>query len=280
MNKLITTLGAITLLSSGASPLAIISTTNHYNNSVATSKNNQALIKPHHKFDLWNLSTWGDTQKQIIAKSYLQQASLWYQKQKQTSQSTSWDTWFNNGYGYEVLVIKNAFNLINSDAGFGTQFSNICLHRSVVVKTTTDLATALANGIHYYVKALPDIVFTGQMNFVIKGNIDPKPTPKPSPEQVEANAIKNKITDTKFTVKGLGVSDFNEYIPEIRKACELDNPLLTASDLQKMIFTNSGTSPNPFSVKDTITVYGAYLKAIATKQFVITIGDECVDNFV
>lgn len=242
MNKLLTTLGAITLLLSGVSPFAIISTTNHHNNSVATSKNNQAVIKRHHKFDIWNLSTWGDKQKQVIVSSYIKSATSWYQNQISKSLPKTWSQWNTDYSGIDnnLNTLINSFELINH--AFNNRSFNFTVEP--YPSGSSDLGKDLLNGIHYYIKALPQSAFTGQIDFIVKGNINPpnpwslvKPAIPLSPQKT-VNAIKNKISQFSLDVPdGTPISVANpQTILAIKKSLQKNNVNLTNLDLQKFYF--------------------------------------------
>lgn len=96
-----------------------------------------------------------------------------------------------------------------------------------------------------------------------------------SPQQQEANAIKNKIKNIYLTIPLMTDKTVSGNLCFILLALQSANPLLLVSDLSKMSFTpttkgQTFKTNNPLSVLDTITVGTGSQAGIATKMLNIT----------
>lgn len=155
MRRLFTLLSSLALISSVAS-------------SVMACNDNIGATNPDSKFNLWNLSTWGDKQKQVIVKSYLKSAKGWYDPTDPDQQHSTWSDWTTNYYqqsAQEPYAINTAFDLVNS--AFDTKY----VAYSYQPIPSGDLKQDLAKGVNLIMNSLRSGAFTGELTMTIKGEI-------------------------------------------------------------------------------------------------------------
>ena len=183
MKKLITTLGATALLTSGISPVVACQSKStipptHHHRSVAEStlighytmpiykikKADKKLtplnvpltpIKPA-PFNIMNLSSYGADQKYLLNLNFIKECGL--------LPPMNWATFILN---HSNNVIVKTFQFINPLFFKGTFTS----YYGAKTPPTTPLATVLAHGIDLTVTALPRVNIVGKITFHIKGII-------------------------------------------------------------------------------------------------------------
>ena len=118
------------------------------------------------KFNIWNISTWGNDQKSMIIKSYLKSAKSFYRPFRyQPHEYPTWNDWVQNE---ESDSLNDAFQLINTLSSVG---ANIVY--TVEPTPKGDLEQVLAKGVNYYFECPPKAgqVLSGNMSVLIEGII-------------------------------------------------------------------------------------------------------------
>lgn len=158
MNKILTTLFAMTFISGGASPLAAIS---NNNDNVVSKNDHKANTNP--TFNEWDLTTWGPSQKSIIVQSYLAKASSCYQSDQ------TWANWCAKGTKWmsdEETAVWHAFMKVNPF------FDIFNVAYAYIPQVGGDLKQDLAQGVNLFMQVTPnDLGLKGWTRVVIQGNI-------------------------------------------------------------------------------------------------------------
>ena len=124
--------------------------------------NSEVIIQPSKKFDVWNLSTWGAQQKQVINQAYLNEA-------KNYDSDTTWGDWLYT-YLYENSAIDISFDKINPLIDVFNPNPNISRFYLPTPNDKDSLKDVLSKGIELYVKGIKDGIY-GDLTMEIKGNI-------------------------------------------------------------------------------------------------------------
>ncbi len=148
-----------------------------------SGKNNNLeanINQPVTKFDIWNLSTWGNEQKNIIINSYFAVATednnaAMHVQYPQQPQPLSWFEWIygprlSKTYSDDGWALLNGLDKINKHIETGYGNANVVWDYSIFPDNKTTLKEALSKGFELDISENNKGI-SGSLSIEIKGNI-------------------------------------------------------------------------------------------------------------
>ncbi len=160
----------LTLLAVGAFSASCLTVTS------ACSNSNDGATNPNLKFDVWNLSSWGDAQKNIISKCYLETAQKDNTIHERSGKPLSWGDWsdtdvFTQDTSFEEDSLFMGLDKINQDIYIGLLGDDVNWFDLPTPSYKASLKTVLSQGIELYLKGYKDGIY-GHLSVAIKGSIE------------------------------------------------------------------------------------------------------------
>ncbi len=170
MKKILALLAVTTL----STPCASFASGFKESNNVKISE----TVKSSSSFSIWNLGTWGPTQKTIINKVYIASATAWYDQR--TPAKATWANWIIPADpsspispSPQIIAFANAFSQINPNITITPFFWVFKWSFSPLPGMCDNLKNVLAKGMQLNVKTVHNIPdpFKGQLVMENKGVI-------------------------------------------------------------------------------------------------------------